>query len=180
MVKPNPACMILVLLVWWLAGCIAPLSERKPYGTVILYAVPSAGGTVVGGGSYPAQTTIQISASPNSGWAFNQWNDGVQDAVRFIRVPNPNSSVTYTASFVQTAPTPISIIVGWTAEPTAVSYRVYQGPSHGNYTNWTGATGTQATLVVQPKSVNYIAATSVAVDGLESTNYSNEIAYTAP
>jgi hypothetical protein len=169
-----------LVLIWLLAGCIAPLSERKPYGTVILYGVPSAGGTVAGGGSYPAQTTIQISASPNSGWAFNQWNDGVQDAVRLIRVPNPNSSVTYTATFVQITPSPINIVVGWTAEPTAVSYRVYLGPSSRNYTNWTGATGTQATLVVQPQSANYIAATSVAASGQESTNYSNEVYYHAP
>jgi hypothetical protein len=180
MAKLNPACLVVMLLALWLAGCVEPLAERKPYGTVIVYGIPSAGGTVAGGGSYPAQTTIQISASPNSGWAFNTWNDGNQNAVRLVRVPNPNSSVTYTATFVQVAPAPVNIVVGWTAEPTAVSYRVYLGPSSRNYTNWTGATGTQATVVVQPKSVNYIAATSINAGGVESTQYSNEITYSAP
>jgi hypothetical protein len=162
-----------------LSGCKS-VQTQKPYGTVIVYGIPSNGGTVAGGGSYPAQTTIQISASPNSGWAFNQWNDGNQNAVRLVKVPNPNGSVTYTATFVQLTPGPVNIVVGWTAEPTAVSYRVYQGPASHNYTNWTAATGTQATLVVQPTSFIYIAATSVAANGQESTNYSNEITYQAP
>jgi DNA-binding CsgD family transcriptional regulator len=150
---------------------------RKPLGTVYVYGVPQAGGSVAGGGSYPAQSTIQISAKPNSGWSLQQWNDGNTQLTRLVKVPNPNSSVTYTATFQQNAASTIPITVGWGSVAEAVSYRVYQGRSSGSYTNATGTASTQLQIQVWP-GTTYIAVTSVAANNLESTNYSNEITYT--
>ena len=43
-------------------------------------------GTVIGGGSYPAGTTIQIAAIPNAGFLFKEWNDGNTQNPRSITV----------------------------------------------------------------------------------------------
>lgn len=52
-----------------------------------LIAKPSNGGTVSGGGSYPAGTLVTISASPNAGWVFHHWDGG------YIGSDNPYSFV---------------------------------------------------------------------------------------
>ena len=46
--------------------------QCKPLVTVT--AVPTAGGTVWGGGSYPNGTSVTVSASPNSGYLFMHWS----------------------------------------------------------------------------------------------------------
>ncbi|NCC99172.1 MAG: starch-binding protein, partial [Bacteroidia bacterium] len=56
------------------------------------------GGIVSGGGSYEYNSNVTLSATPNIGYSFNQWNDGVSTASRSIVV---NSDATYTASFTK-------------------------------------------------------------------------------
>lgn len=53
-------------------------------------------GTVTGGGSYKENTQQEISATPNDGYGFYQWNDGNTDNPRTITV---TGNATYTASF---------------------------------------------------------------------------------
>lgn len=71
------------------------------YFTIPLYSIntianPSVGGSVTGGGSYPAGTTITLSAVPNPNYVFNHWNDGLTEQNRTITV---YENKTYTAYF---------------------------------------------------------------------------------
>ncbi|MBR2254375.1 MAG: InlB B-repeat-containing protein [Candidatus Methanomethylophilaceae archaeon] len=61
-----------------------------------LVLVASEGGVVSGAGKYPAGTEVQISATPNDGYEFVQWDDGSTDAVRTVTV---DSDMTLTAEF---------------------------------------------------------------------------------
>ena len=53
-------------------------------------------GVVEGAGTYPADTTIMITAFPNKGYQFNEWSDGNKDNPRQITVKRDE---TYTAIF---------------------------------------------------------------------------------
>lgn len=53
-------------------------------------------GTVSGSGSYARGSQVQLTAVPNEGYHFTQWNDGNTDNPRTITV---NADVTYTAQF---------------------------------------------------------------------------------
>ncbi len=59
----------------------------------------SAMGTVSGSGEYEANTTVTLSATPNSGYQFDKWTDGNTANPRQITV---NGNGTYTASFKST------------------------------------------------------------------------------
>ena len=54
------------------------------------------GGTVSDGGTFENGSTITITATPNKGYTFKQWNDGNTDASRSVTV---SGNVTYTAEF---------------------------------------------------------------------------------
>lgn len=59
---------------------------------------PSDGGTVLGGGTYAIGSTQTITAIPNAGYLFTQWNDGNTSASRQVALPA--SGATYSATFV--------------------------------------------------------------------------------
>lgn len=162
-------------------GELQGADQRKPMGTIVVYGKPTAGGHVAGGGTYPFKTPVQISGNPNTGWSLQSWNDGVTNEVRTVVVPN--GTVTYTATFIQNAPPPVTnslVTVCWIPAPSATSYQVFQGTSPGSYTNQWPTTATNLQINVPPKITSYIAVKSVGSTGLVSTNYSNELAYTAP
>lgn len=54
------------------------------------------GGTVEGGGTFEAGKTATITATPNTGYKFKQWNDGDTRASRSVTV---TKNTTYTAEF---------------------------------------------------------------------------------
>lgn len=59
---------------------------------------PAGAGTVEGGGAYPEQTNVYLTAHPNPGWVFDHWTGGYTDnPLMFTLV----SDVTYTAYFLQ-------------------------------------------------------------------------------
>ncbi|MBQ8956937.1 MAG: choice-of-anchor J domain-containing protein [Bacteroidales bacterium] len=64
--------------------------------TITVNANPSAGGTVTGGGTYAYGATVVLTATPNSGYEFLQWSDGVSISTRIITV---TGNATYTALF---------------------------------------------------------------------------------
>lgn len=64
---------------------------------VNVIASPAGGGTVSGGGSYDEGSSVQISATPNTGYLFSKWSDGNTNATRTIVA---NENVTYTAEFI--------------------------------------------------------------------------------
>lgn len=60
--------------------------------TLTLNRNPSNGGTVSGGGTYNAGTSVRVSATPNSGWRFVRWSDGL--AQQHTVTMNANKSLT--------------------------------------------------------------------------------------
>lgn len=49
--------------------------DPLPGGEIGLSASPEEGGTVTGGGVYPADTQITVQAVPNEGWRFVKWEE---------------------------------------------------------------------------------------------------------
>ena len=67
--------------------------------TITVLANNDAWGTVTGGGTYNAGSTVTISAVANSGYRFVQWQDGNTNATRTVTV---NADATYIATFEAT------------------------------------------------------------------------------
>ena len=65
-------------------------------------------GTVSGGGYYASGASRTITATPNSGFRFVQWNDGNTNASRSVTL---NSNLTYTATFEPLSSTKYTITV---------------------------------------------------------------------
>ncbi len=65
--------------------------------TITVNANPPLGGTVTGGGTYPYGATTTLTAMPNSGYSFMQWNDGNSANPRTITVTD---NASYTALFI--------------------------------------------------------------------------------
>ena len=84
-------------------------AEFDRYYVVTVKANPSTSGTVSGGGSFKANTTTIISATPNAGFRFDKWNDESVENPRSITV---TEDVTYTANFVVKEPEKYTISTG--------------------------------------------------------------------
>lgn len=82
-------------LTWMIEGIFTTNSSTGPY---TITAVPnnSNWGTVTGGGTYAAGTSVWLEASANNGYYFVNWNDGVTTARRQITV---TGNASYTAVF---------------------------------------------------------------------------------
>jgi len=68
-------------------------------GTINALANPSQGGTVTGTGSYPVGQSVTMTATPNTGWRFTQWQDGNTSASRTVTVQQ--GTFNFTANFAQ-------------------------------------------------------------------------------
>lgn len=77
------------------SGTVTP--QKK---TLTLTASPTEGGTVSGAGSYTAGQSVQITASPASGYEFTRWSDDNTSATRSVTV---SSDMTLTAYFTATS-----------------------------------------------------------------------------
>lgn len=73
-----------------------PDPEPVTYFNISGVASPSSGGSVSGGGSYANGSTATLTASPNLGYTFSSWSDGVTDNPRTVSVVG---DATYTALF---------------------------------------------------------------------------------
>ncbi len=69
---------------------------QDPQYTITATANPTNGGTVTGGGTYYAGTTVNLIANANSGFTFDHWQDGNTNNPRTITV---TGNATYTAYF---------------------------------------------------------------------------------
>ena len=77
--------------------------------TLTVAANNDAYGTVDGGGQYEEGATATLTATPNSGYAFEKWNDGNTENPRTVTV---SGDATYTAIFASTAAAGASVTVG--------------------------------------------------------------------
>ena len=73
-----------------------------PMKTVALGVSPSGSGSVTGGGQYDSGSSVNIKATPASGYHFVKWSDGSTDANRTLNVFN--SDITLQAIFAADAP----------------------------------------------------------------------------
>lgn len=65
------------------------------YYNLTLNVSPSGSGTTSGAGSYKAGTEVKISASNNSGYAFDRWSDGDTNMSRYITMTGNKSLTAY-------------------------------------------------------------------------------------
>lgn len=72
---------------------------EQAVAVITVQASPSNGGSVSGSGTYSIGSSINIVASPISGWRFVRWNDNNTNQSRWITVPA--GGATYTAYFEQ-------------------------------------------------------------------------------
>ena len=76
--------------------------------TLTVNASPAEGGTVTGGGTYEYGETVGLNATPNEGYEFLNWNDGITTAYRTVMV---TQDATYTAYFIDTTTTVYTVTV---------------------------------------------------------------------
>lgn len=66
------------------------------YYTVSAYVSPNGAGTVSGTGTFPAGASTTLTATANSGYTFDHWNDGSTQNPRTVTV---NNNMSFTAYF---------------------------------------------------------------------------------
>lgn len=64
--------------------------------SILAVASPAEGGSVIGSGTYSYGSTVTLTATPNNGYKFVQWLDGVTDTTRSFKA---YASASYTAVF---------------------------------------------------------------------------------
>lgn len=80
---------------WMIRPVLSAGSTPQTY-TITAISANDAMGTVTGGGTYPAGTTVQLNANPAANHHFVSWNDGNTSNPRTITV---TGNATYIASF---------------------------------------------------------------------------------
>lgn len=75
--------------------------DPTPKKTVTLTVSPAGAGTVTGGGQYDSGASVNIKATPASGYHFVKWSDNITSATRTVTV---NSDLTLQAIFAADAP----------------------------------------------------------------------------
>ncbi len=95
--------MMLAAGAMMLASCEpepGPEGPVTPKYTITVTANDAAYGTVTGGGEYDSAATATLTATPNEGYKFVNWNDGNENNPRIITV---TGNATYTANFTEVA-----------------------------------------------------------------------------
>ena len=80
---------------WMIRPVLSVGSTPQTY-TITAISANNAMGTVTGGGTYNAGTTVQLQANPYAGYEFTYWNDGNTENPRYIVV---TGDATYVANF---------------------------------------------------------------------------------
>lgn len=65
--------------------------------TISTSVSPSGSGSVSGGGTYDSGSTITLTATPNNGYIFSRWSDGVTNSSRSVNV---TGNMSFTAEFI--------------------------------------------------------------------------------
>jgi N-acetylneuraminic acid mutarotase len=127
-------------------------------------ASPANGGSVSGGGNYPAGTNVQITATSSNSWIFLGWNDGITNSVRTIVTPSTN--ITYTANFALVANISVQAsnniggsVTGGGAYVVGSNDVLMATPSNGwHFIQWSdGVTNNPRTIVVASGGASYTA-----------------------
>ena len=108
---------------WIILDSITIVQSSTPatYYTLTVNSNDASMGTVTGGGSYLAGSTATLTAIPNHGYSFVQWQDGNTQNPRTVTV---TADTTYIATFVQSEGIEETEGVQWTLYPNPASGRV--------------------------------------------------------
>ena len=121
--------LLLFALLFLITGAM-----RAQTFTIEVYANPTDGGTVTGGGTFPADTTITIMAEANPGYSFINWTkDGTPVSTNSSYRFKVTENATYIANFEVTTTTTYTITVS--AEPENVGCLVWIGDDQGQTTS---------------------------------------------
>lgn len=127
----------------------ASLTSNTQYYTITATASPSNGGTVTGGGSYPAGSTCTLHATPNSGYTFVNWTkNGTQVSTNQTYSFTVTSNATYVAHFqaqqqnytitVSANPTNGGTVSGGGTYPSGSTCTIHATPNTGyTFMKWT-------------------------------------------
>ncbi len=91
----NSICSYDFDLTWMIRPVLSAASTPQTY-TITAVSSNNAMGTVIGGGNYPAGTTVQLTANAAPNHHFVSWNDGNTSNPRYITV---TGNATYIANF---------------------------------------------------------------------------------
>ena len=139
---------------------IANFAELPKY-TITVNVNDNTMGSVTGGGTVYVGESVTLTATPNSGYAFVKWDDGITEATRTVLVEGDK---TYTAIFQAMIPR------AW-----AYDLRMIEDGDNYKFTFKATSTGT-ATLLFTNKAGTPVAPTSYAVGNVEAGEKSVTIA----
>jgi kumamolisin len=116
------------------------LLSQQTY-TISVFASPSAGGTVSGGGSYASGSNVTVTASANNGYNFANWTEN-------------GSVVSTSASYTFTANGSRTLVANFTANAINYAISTSASPSSGGATGGDGtfAGGTTVTVIANANS----------------------------
>ena len=130
-------------------------TSGSTYYNVSAYVSPAGSGTVNGTGSFPAGTTITLTAVANSGYVFDHWNDGSTTNPRTVTV---NSNMSFTAYFTSgqytitanASPAAGGTVTGGGSYPYGASVTLTATPNSGySFLQWSdGNTSNPRTVTV--------------------------------
>ena len=138
----------------------ANFAELPKY-TITVNVNDNTMGSVTGGGTVYVGESVTLTATPNSGYAFVKWDDGITEATRTVLVEGDK---TYTAIFQAMIPR------AW-----AYDLRIVEDGDNYKFTFKATSTGT-ATLLFTNKAGTPVAPTSYAVGNVEAGEKSVTIA----
>lgn len=160
-----------------------PPPPTNQYSTVHTDVSPGGSGNVTGGGYTGVGSFLVLSATPNKGWRFAQWQDAITDNPRTVQVMT--NDTWYTAFFLTNQPTPHQVALAWTystsTNPAIAYYNLYFGTNQASYKNFVNVGLTnQATVTNLTGGLTYYySVTAVDRNAMESA-YSNQVTNTVP
>ncbi len=98
---------------------ITQLGVSADTALIAVQANPASAGTVSGGGIYTVGSSVQISASANSGWTFTDWSD---HGAETHNITVPAGGAAYTANFISNCT--------YSLNPTSVTLKAKGGPKN--------------------------------------------------
>ncbi len=117
--------MMFAVSAMMMVSCTEPEPEPEPGPTTPQYTITvtannDAYGTVTGGGVYDSAATATLTATPNEGYRFVNWNDGNESNPRLVTV---TANATYTANFTEITGVNVTFgDVSWTAQYNNARY----------------------------------------------------------
>ena len=160
---------------WMVRPVLSSGSTPQTY-TITAVSANTSMGEVIGGGSYPAGTTVQLMANAYQGYEFVNWQDGNTSNPRYITV---TGNASYTAYFQAVAPSNYTItatsansamgtVIGGGTYPagTTVQLTANAAPNH-HFVSWNDGNTSNPRYITVTGNATYIA--NFAVDQYQIT-----------